>query len=51
MIVGKAIDFKLIDSIIDEHGCSSQNVIAILQAIQEAYSYLPKEVFPHLAKR
>lgn len=44
-------DFTIIDNAINELGAQPRNVIAILQAVQEHYRYLPKEIFPHLAKR
>ena len=44
-------DFTVVDSIIDGHGAEPSAVIAILQAIQEHYHYLPREVFSHLSKR
>lgn len=37
--------------IIDGIGCEEKNIISILQGVQEHYRYLPKEVFPHIAKR
>jgi len=45
------IDLSLVDRIIDEIGPEPKNMIAILQGIQEQYRYLPREVFPHLARR
>jgi NADH-quinone oxidoreductase subunit E len=44
-------DFKQLDLIIDEYGASPTNVIAMLQRIQEEYRFLPKEIFPYMAKR
>jgi NADH-quinone oxidoreductase subunit E len=44
-------DFIVVDKIIDEIGCRPSAIIAILQGIQEHYRYLPREVFPYLAKR
>ncbi len=43
-------DFSQVDKILDEQGRQERAVIAILQAIQEHYHYLPREVFPYLAK-
>ena len=45
------LDTKVIEDIIQEHGCAKSSVIAILQGIQEHYRYLPKEVFTYLAQR
>lgn len=44
-------DFTVVDRIIDDHGAKPSAIIAILQAIQEHYRYLPREIFDHLAKR
>lgn len=44
-------DFSVTDKILAEHECNRQAIIAILQEIQEHYHYLPKEVFPYLAKK
>jgi len=43
-------DFSTVDRIVTEHDHSQQAIIAILQEVQEHYHYLPREVFPHLAK-
>jgi NADH-quinone oxidoreductase subunit E len=47
----EAFDFKIVDSIVDELGCKQSSIIAILQSIQEHYRYLPREIFPYLAKK
>ena len=47
----KSFDYTAVDSIIDGFGAYPRSVIAILQGVQEHYRYLPKEVFPYLAKR
>ena len=47
----KNFDLSVTDKILDAHGCNQQAIIAILQEIQEHYHYLPREVFPHLAKK
>lgn len=49
--MNETFDFKIVDSIIDEQGCNESSIIAILQGIQEHYSYLPKETFPYLSKK
>jgi len=48
--MNETFDFGVVDSILSSHGKSQQAVIAILQEIQEHYHYLPREIFPHLAK-
>lgn len=39
-----------IDGWLDSFGREERSLIAVLQAIQEEYSYLPREAFPYLAK-
>lgn len=46
----KTFDFTVVDRILDNYPKSELSTIAILQDIQEHYHYLPKEVFPHVAK-
>lgn len=45
------IQLAEVDKIIDSIGCEEKNIISILQGVQEHYRYLPREVFPHIAKR
>ncbi len=45
------IDFTILDKAIEEFGSEEKSLIAILQRAQENYRYLPKEIFPYLAKR
>lgn len=47
----ETFDFKIVDNIVNELGCHQSSIIAILQSIQEHYRYLPREIFPYLAKR
>ncbi len=47
----KQFDFSIVDQIVDNHQAGRAAIIAILQDIQEAYRYLPREVFPYLAKK
>lgn len=44
-------DFTVVDKIIEDHGVKPSAIIAILQAIQEHYRYLPREIFNYLAER
>jgi len=44
-------NFAPVDEILASLGCKESAIIAILQAIQEHYRYLPREVFPYLAKQ
>jgi NADH-quinone oxidoreductase subunit E len=44
-------DYSVVDDILARIGCKQKNTIALLQAIQEYYRYLPREVFPYLAKK
>jgi len=45
------VDFKKIDEIILNHHNKQTEIIAILQAIQHEYRYLPREVFSYLSKK
>ena len=45
------LDLKVVDAIIDKHGCAPSAIISILQDVQDTYRYLPEEVFTHLSKR
>ena len=44
-------DYSVVDEILARIGCKQRNTIALLQAIQEHYRYLPQEVFPYLAEK
>ena len=46
----KQFDFKPVDDILSRHPQSELSAIAVLQDIQEHYHYLPREVFPRVAK-
>ena len=49
--MNNGVDFAVIDRILDRHGAQASNVIAILQDIQGEYRYLPREIFPYLARK
>ena len=44
-------DFKLIDSILERHGCDKTQVIGIMQDVQKEYRYLPEDALLHIADR
>ena len=46
----QAFDFTAVDEILERHPRNELSTIAILQDIQEYYHYLPKEVFPYVAR-
>ena len=46
----QAFDFSVVDEILDRYPRSELSTIAILQDIQEYYHYLPKEIFPYVAR-
>lgn len=46
-----SFDYVTVDAILEANGCSPKAIISILQDIQEHYHYLPREVFPYLAKK
>lgn len=43
-------DYAVVNDILTKHDVQSNAIIAILQEIQEHYRYLPREIFPHLAR-
>ena len=43
--------YQNVDSYLEALGYEEKSLIAILQEIQEKYSYLPREIFPYLAKK
>ena len=49
--MNETFDRTAVDGIIKKRGSQPSAVIAVLQDIQEQYRYLPREVFPYLAKR
>ena len=46
-----AFDYTVLDKAIEQFGNKESSLISILQSAQEHYRYLPKEVFPYLAKK
>ena len=48
--MNRPFDFTPVDRILDNYPRSELSTIAILQDIQEHYHYLPREVFPYVAK-
>ena len=46
----KDFDFSVVDEILSQHEKAELSTISILQDIQDYYHYLPKEVFPYVAK-
>ncbi|MDL2214149.1 NAD(P)H-dependent oxidoreductase subunit E [Clostridia bacterium OttesenSCG-928-O13] len=49
--MSQGFDYTVVDTIAEEHNNKESAIISILQGVQEHYRYLPREVFPHLAKR
>lgn len=49
--MNEPFDFTVVNDIICEIGNRPSSVIAVLQAIQEHYRYLPRDVFPYLSKK
>lgn len=44
-------DFAIVDNALEKNNYKKSAVIAILQNIQEHYHYLPREIFPYVAKK
>lgn len=49
--MNSTFDYSVVDQILEDIGHEKRHTIAILQAIQEHYRYLPEEIFPYLAKK
>ena len=47
----QTFDPQVIDRVIEELGAKPSATIAILQAVQEEYRYLPQETIPYIAKK
>ena len=43
--------YQSVDGFLEALGYEEKSLIAVLQEIQEKYSYLPREVFPYLSKK
>lgn len=48
--MNEQFDFTVVEKIISGYEKNPQAIITILQDIQEEYHYLPREIFPYLAK-
>jgi len=44
-------DFTAADEILAANGNSPKAIVSILQAVQEHYHYLPREVFPYISSK
>ena len=44
-------DYTVLDKAIEKYGNKESSLIAVLQAAQETYRYLPKEIFPYLSEK
>ena len=44
-------DYTVLDKAIEKYGNKESSLIAVLQAAQEAYRYLTKEIFPYLSEK
>ena len=49
--MNEKFDYTVTDKVIEQYGAKPSSTIAILQGIQEEYRYLPKEIFPYVAKK
>lgn len=46
-----SFDFSVIEEILTKYGAKQSSIIAILQAVQEHYHYLPREIFSYVAEK
>ena len=49
--MSQSFDPKVIDKVIEELGAKPSSTIAVLQAVQEEYHYLPQETIPYIAAK
>ncbi|MBP3313542.1 MAG: NAD(P)H-dependent oxidoreductase subunit E [Oscillospiraceae bacterium] len=49
--MSKTFDTAVVDRVIDQLGAKPSSTIAILQAVQEEYHYLPQETIPYIAAK
>ena len=49
--MNEKFDYTVTDKVIEQYCAKPSSTIAILQGIQEEYRYLPKEIFPYVAKK
>ena len=45
------VDYKLIDEILGRYDYDKGNIIAIMQAVQEEYRYLPQAALEYIAEK
>ncbi|MBE6688855.1 MAG: NAD(P)H-dependent oxidoreductase subunit E [Ruminococcaceae bacterium] len=50
-IMNEKFDYSAVDAILTANANNPKAIISILQEIQEHYHYLPREVFPYMAKK
>jgi len=50
-MTASTVDYQVLDKIMEECGCEESAIIAILQAVQEHYRYLPREAFSYISKK
>ncbi len=46
-----SFDYSVIEEILTKYGAKQSSIIAILQAVQEHYHYLPREIFSYVAEK
>jgi len=49
--MNSVFDYSVVKRILDAYGREPRAIIAVLQAIQENYRYLPREVFAYLSQQ
>ncbi len=51
MNIKNGFDYAVVDGILSKYPHHERSTIAILQDIQDHYHYLPKEIFPYVARK
>ena len=49
--MNEKFDYSAVDAILTANANNPKAIISILQEIQEHYHYLPREIFPYMAKK
>ena len=49
--MSESFDYSVVEEALNKCGAKQSSIIAILQAVQEHYHYLPQEIFPYLAEK
>ncbi len=49
--MSQVFSYEALEEILDKNGCVARNIISILQDTQDAFRYLPPEIFPFYSQK